>query len=358
MERRVSKPVANALWSPLVENGAAWCAPNVHADALWLDVDGEPWPVAITRVRPRNCYVVSATGQDLDYALDETRRLPPSVARTVAASTLRAIGPLLRRLDPIVVLDALPVTTVLHKPRPMREWQRALEVARKRFRAMPIVIRSLDAVQSPELLSNAPRLRLTLLPSRLVFHQDPRAPAFWSIRNVRHDCRLAAEAPMVSRALTPADATDIAALYWQLYGEKHSTLNPRFTPQWLALGMSAGVLSGEGLIHDGRLVAAFLSYSVEDVMTNPVFGYDTTLPQQLGLYRRLSLLTMHGARHRAQRIHASSGAPGFKASRGGVATMEYHAVDLKSVRGVQYTAWHTTLRLATALGPRLLRSAS
>ncbi|MES3032908.1 MAG: hypothetical protein V4813_02805 [Gemmatimonadota bacterium] len=354
----MTSPVVEALWSPLVQRGTEWCASNVRATPQWLDVDGVPWAVAITRVHPRNCYVVSATGQYLDYALEETRRLPPGVARTSSSVALRGIAPLLQRLDPIVVLDALPVSTVLHAPRPIDAWRRALEVARSAFRGLPIVVRSLDAVHTPALLAAAPDLGLALLPSRLVFHQDPRQPAFWSIRNLRHDCRLTTEQPMQSRMMRADDADVIAALYWQLYGEKHSTLNPQFTPQWLAHGMDAGVLVGEGLIHDGRLVAAYLSYSVEDVMTNPVFGYDTTLPQQLGLYRRLSLLTMLAARQRAQRIHASSGAPGFKASRGGVPTLEYHAVDLRSIRGVQRAAWMATLRLASAIGPRLLRSAT
>ncbi len=350
--------VVSALWAPLVEHGTTWCAPNVHAQADWLDADGDPWPIAITEVRPQNCYVVSAAGQYLDYALEETRRLPRGISRTSSAVGLRAIAPLLRRLDPIVVLDALPVSTVLHGVRPLAQWRRALEQARAAFPGLPLVIRSLDVFHSPALLRDASQLGLALLPSRLVFHQDPRLASFWSHRNVKHDCRMAEEQPMESRVLVPTDATDIAALYWQLYGEKHSALNPRFTPQWLAHGMYAGVLTGEGLIHDGRLVAAYLSYSVEDVMTNPVFGYDTTLPQQLGLYRRLSLLTMHAARQREQRIHASSGAPAFKASRGGVATLEYHGVDTRSVRGVRQLAWHTTLRLSAALGPRLLRSAS
>ncbi|MDZ7630709.1 MAG: hypothetical protein U5K74_04920 [Gemmatimonadaceae bacterium] len=358
MERRVTPDVAAALWTPLVEHGSRWCARNIHADVGWLDVDGVRWPIAVTRTLPRNCYVVSATGQYLDYALEETRRLPAGVVRRGSVLGLRCLAPALRRLDPIVVLDALPVSTVLHQRRTPDEWRHAVDTARAQFRGAPIVIRSLDAVHTPELLDHALTLGMSLLTSRLVFHQDPRHDAFWSIRNVRNDIRLERESPMLSRTLHPADATDIAALYWQLYGEKHSTLNPDFSPSWLAYGMAAGALTGEGLVHDGRLVAAYLSYTVNDVMTNPVFGYDTTFPQALGLYRRLSLLTMQCARRRALRIHASSGAPGFKASRGGVATVEYHAVDLRTVRGTQLAAWQLTRRIAAMIGPRMLAHAT
>lgn len=348
----------DALWSPLVTYGMHWCAPNVHGDARWIDAGSSRWRVSVTTPTPRNSYVVSATGQYLDYALEELRRLPTAWHRAVARGALQPLAPVLRALDPVVVLDALPVSTVLHQPRSGVAWMEGIAAARETFPGMPIVVRSLDQVACPALLTTLTNAGLALMPSRLVFHQDPRDPAFWQIRNIRHDLALMAATPMESRPLTVSDAPAIAALYWLLYGEKHSRLNPAFTAAWLAHGLSAGVLRGAGVIHDGRLAAAYLSYSVENVMTNPVFGYDTSLPQALGLYRRLSVLTMRDARDRGMRLHASSGAPGFKSSRGGVPTLEFHAIDLHTVRGAQRAAWRVALRIANTIGPRLLRSAS
>lgn len=352
-----AESLLDTLWEPLVAHGAGWCAGNIHADVGWLEVGRDRWRVAVTRPIARNCYVVSATGQYLDYATEEIRRLPSAMLRGLSHASLLPLAPMLRRLDPIVVLDALPVSTVLHASRSPSQWAAAVDRAREAFPGVPIVVRSLDERACPEALECLPDAGMTLLPSRLVFHQDPRASAFWTIRNVRHDVQLAREKPLESRPLVVEDSHEIAALYWQLYGEKHSELNPRFTAAWLAHGIASGVLRGAGLMHDGRLAAAYLSYTVEDVMTNPVFGYDTMLPQQLGLYRRLSVLTMQDARARGVRIHASSGAPGFKASRGGEATIEYHAVDLRGVRGAQRVAWETTLRVSNAIAPRMLRSA-
>lgn len=347
----------DALWSPLVNHGASWCAPNISADAHWIESGEVPWRVAVTRPVRRNCYVVSATGQYLDYAHDEIRRLPAILHRTLSRVSLHAVAPMLRRLDPIVILDALPVSTVLHPHRSAAQWSSAVQATRRVYPSLPIVVRSLDDVVSGSSLVALRLTGLEIVPSRLVFHQDPRHAEFWRIRNVRNDMALADEVPLESRPLCISDVPRVAELYWQLYGQKHSQLNPQFSGEWLAHGMTKGVLSGEAIVHDGRLAAAYLSYSVGDVMTNPVFGYDTTLPQQLGLYRRLSLLTMRAARVRELRIHASSGAPGFKASRGGVACMEYHAVDLRGVRGAQRAAWALLIRASNALAPSLLRSA-
>jgi Acetyltransferase (GNAT) domain len=358
MEWRAVTVDPDLLWEPIVTHGLQWCAPNAHADVRWLQVGDRRWRVAVTRPVSRNSYVVSATGQYLDYAQDEIHRLKSRLGRVASRVTMGALSPMLRALDPIVVLDALPVSTVLHEKRTESEWKAALDAARAEYPSLPIVIRSLDTVESSRELTMLQSFGLSRIVSRLVFHQDPRRECFWQIRNVQHDLRLERNAPMRWRALEPCDTTAIARLYWQLYGEKHSTMNPQFTSDWLAHGVSCGVLWGEGAEIDGRLVAAFLAYRVADVMTNPVFGYDTSLPQALGLYRRLSLRTMEVARDRELRIHASSGAPGFKASRGGEPALEYHAVDLRGVAGMQGTAWRVQIALANKIGPALLHNAT
>jgi hypothetical protein len=354
----VSDSAGDGLWTPLVEQGSRWCAPNVHADARWLDADGVRWRVAVTHVTPRNSYVVSATGQYLDYAMEETRRIPSTIGRSAGRTMLATLSPLLRALDPVVILDALPVSTVLHAHRSLDNWSRAFEAARREWPNLPILVRSLDAVTSASTLDAMRSLRLSLVPSRLVFHQDPRAEAFWHIRNVRHDVSLHQREPLECRALRDVDAAHVQRLYWMLYGGKHSRLNPEFTASWLAHGMATGLLEGEGVLLHGRLVAAYLSYAVNGVMTNPVFGYDTSLPQSLGLYRRLGVLALQAARRKGHILHASSGAPAFKATRGGVPAIEYHAVQLRGVRGTQRVAWESMIRIAQVVGPTLLRRAT
>ncbi len=353
----MNAPVLDSLWEPIVTRGSSWCAPNMHADAEWLDVGSSRWRVSITRRARGNCYVVSATSQYLDYAREEIPRVPSALLRVLTMSAMRPLAPMLRALDPVVVLDALPVSTVLHVERTPARWRELIDRARTVYRGLPLIVRTLDAVETPDLLEMLRGIGLVTIPSRMVFHQDPRTVDLWRTRNVRHDLALTTRLPMESRPLCAHDQHRIAELYWQLYGEKHSRLNPEFSAAFLAHGLETGVLRGEGILRDGRLIAAFLAYSAGETMTNPVFGYDTSLPQELGLYRRLSVLTMQYARDRGLRIHASSGAPGFKASRGGVPTLEYHAVDLATVHGSQRAAWVATIGIANRIGPHVLRRA-
>jgi hypothetical protein len=62
------------------------------------------------------------------------------------------------------------------------------------------------------------------------------------------------------------------------------------------------------------------------VQTQPLFGYNTALPQDAGLYRLLSTQTLlEGAANR-RLIHASAGVGPFKRLRGGVGAIEYNLV--------------------------------
>ena len=345
----------DALWAPLVDHGSSWCAPNIHADASWLDVDGEHWRVSFTQPARRNSYVVSATGQYLDYAKEELHRLPAPFVRNASRILLSLTSPMLRALDPVLILDALPLSTVLHPARSESQWAHALRATREAHPGYPIVVRSLDHVTGDRTLTQLRSLGLSLMPSRLVFHQDPRNDEFWTTRNLLNDIALIRRVPLACRALAPEDAEQIAALYWMLYGQKHSRLNPQLSPAWMAHGMASHALRGEGIEDDGRLVAVYLSYCVEGVMTNPVFGYDISLPQSLGLYRRLSVMALQAARRHGVLLHASSGAPSFKATRGGIPAIEYLAVDLSGARGLQRLAWQGALRVAQSIGPHMLR---
>jgi hypothetical protein len=57
-----------------------------------------------------------------------------------------------------------------------------------------------------------------------------------------------------------------------------------------------------------------------------MLGYDTALPQEMGLYRLLMALLLKTAKERSLMLHLSSGAGAFKRSRGGKATLEYTAI--------------------------------
>lgn len=93
----------------------------------------------------------------------------------------------------------------------------------------------------------------------------------------------------------------------------------------------------------------------DGVMTTPLFGYDTALPQELGLYRMLSAALLKLARENGHLLHESSGAAQFKRNRGARADIEYSAVFCAHLpRGTQL-AWRSLAGLLTRVGIPVMR---
>ncbi len=61
-------------------------------------------------------------------------------------------------------------------------------------------------------------------------------------------------------------------------------------------------------------------------MTTPLFGYDTALPQKLGLYRMLTAICIQEASAQKLQLNHSSGAAHFKRVRGMLPDSEYTAL--------------------------------
>ena len=95
----------------------------------------------------------------------------------------------------------------------------------------------------------------------------------------------------------------------------------------------------------GELQAAVGIFQQGNTLTAPIVGYNTMLPQSLGLYRLLMSSVFDQARGCGGRVNLSAGAAHFKRLRGGVPAIEYSAVltnhlpakTRKAIRMLQWT---------------------
>jgi hypothetical protein len=304
-------------------------------------------------------YTTSMAAMYLDYARFEAELLDSPLARRASLALLRAFAPLLRHLDPVVILDNAPVSTYLRTPRPYGVWDAAVRAVRQQWPGHAIVVRSLDMFRGGSELHKLERLGLQRVLSRRVFFQDPQDDWLWKRRNVRTDGALRKTGPAVLwRALVSTDAAEVARLYWALYGERYSALNPRFSAEWIAYALETGGLQGEmGLSEDGQPLCAFAGLVAGGLITYSIFGYDTALPADLGLYRRMSYRSLEYARERRFGTHASAGAGAFKLSRGGIPADEFLAVSTEGCPAPQQRAWRLLRLLSRSVGGALLEMA-
>ena len=94
-----------------------------------------------------------------------------------------------------------------------------------------------------------------------------------------------------------------------------------------------------GLQKDGQFNANMGFFIRNGAMTQPVFGYDTSLPLVEGMYRLLTLVTLQEGVKRVLLVHASGGVGKFKKVRGGESVTEYNAVYTKHLPRKRQLPW-------------------
>jgi hypothetical protein len=195
-------------------------------------------------------------------------------------------------------------------------------------------LRSLNARYTPEWLAALQEMGCELVPSRQVYLYDRIDTAH---ANMQRDLRLLDRTPLLqspAREWSDEDFARAEALYRQLYLDKYSRFNPAYGACWLQAWSRCGLLDLSGYREaDGKLVAVIGMFGLEDALTAPIVGYDTTLPRRLGLYRLLMATVYRAAEQQARRLNLSAGAAHFKRLRGGVGTIEYCAVWVRHLRG-------------------------
>jgi hypothetical protein len=147
----------------------------------------------------------------------------------------------------------------------------------------------------------------------------------------------------------------IIDLYNALYLDKYSHQNPQFTHDFIRLALKKRTLTLIGLEKDGQLDGILGYFERNGVMTTPLFGYDTTLPKEAGLYRMLSSLLVQEARKKELLLHQSAGVGAFKTDRGAVGEVEYTAVYVRHLPLSRRIVWRVLSWILLRFGVPLIQ---
>ncbi|MFB9274363.1 GNAT family N-acetyltransferase [Cohnella cellulosilytica] len=348
---------------PLLQEGSERFVRNVRTRLLLLAVDGIPLPVTVNEEEYDNSYVCSPFTHYVSYAKQELVLLGNRALIACLDAILSGIGLLLKgsRFNRVVHINNWLLSTNLYPELDDAQWNAVLEMLLARFPGHAIAFRSLSPSLNARTLDGWRSRGCLLVPSRQIYLLNPGEPGFGSAKSrwlLKRDGALAAKAGYASVGpgdVTESDLPRIAELYRLLYLEKYSRHNPQFTERFLREALYNGILELHGFRRDGRLDAVLGFYVRDGAMTTPLFGYDTTLPQELGLYRMLSARLIELAGERRLLLHESSGAAQFKRNRGAVPEIEYTAVYVRHLPLKRRMPWTTLSKLLTRIGVPLLR---
>lgn len=340
---------------------------NVTTALALLDTGRHQFPVSINQggEAPDNCYVVSPQTAYSGYAREELQRLKrPWLAWPLKLLT-QGVDHLLSaaKVDRLVQVNNWLLSTNLYPA----DWSGAdlpaiTDLLRQQFPDHALAFRSLNDFSNLVLRERLQALGYLAIPSRQVYLFDGRegeGSAFLRHHNTRLDTTLLRRSPysvVPGSALSAADFQRIEQLYSLLYLDKYSTLNPHYSAQWLQRGYAEGWLELRALRNpEGRIDGALGWFANSTLISAPIVGYDTALPQRSGLYRQLTRLCLQEAVNRRQVLNFSAGAAAFKRLRGGQPYIEYTLIQVAHLPWARRAVWHLMAVLLQRIGVPLMR---
>ncbi|MFM8875819.1 MAG: GNAT family N-acetyltransferase [Anaerolineae bacterium] len=329
---------------PLMTGDPQMYIRNVHNTQLMaVKVDETVIPITVTDFHPQNTYTVSPYSHYVSYgAFEEVKHLNNRLAEIVVKLVMTPVSWYFRyaELDKVVFVNNYLLSTNLYPSVNSDQLTALSEALIKWFPDRAIVFRSVDQKKNPQIYQTLDELGYDLVLSRQVWYMDPVAAL--KTRQCKEDVRVLKKAgyDVVSgRDLSDDELHRAVELYNLLYLQKYSYYNPQFTFDLLKLAREQDVLHLYGLKKDGRLNAIMGFFVRNGAMTQPLFGYDTSLPLEEGLYRLLTLVTLQEGVKRGLLVHASGGVGKFKKVRGGESVTEYNAVYTKHLPRKRQLPW-------------------
>ena len=329
---------------PLMTDDPRKYISNVHNTQLMAVKVGETiFPITVTDFHPENTYTVSPYSHYVSYGgLEEVKHLNNKLAEIVVRLAMAPVGWYFRysELDKVVFVNNYLLSTNLYPSVNSDQLTALSEALIRWFPDRAIVFRSVDQKKNPHVYDALNVLGYDLVLSRQVWYMDPVVAL--KTRQCKEDARVLRKTGyevMSGRDLSDDELHRAVELYNLLYLQKYSFYNPQFTFEFLKLARDEEILHLYGLKKDGRLNAIMGFFVRNGAMTQPLFGYDTSLPLEEGLYRLLTFVTLQEGVKRGLLVHASGGVGKFKKVRGGESVTEYNAVYTKHLPMKRRLPW-------------------
>jgi hypothetical protein len=328
------------------------------------EVAGRAYPLTFNdRGQAGNCYICNPVTAYIDYALEETRNFGAHPAlRHAVRGLIRACAPLVRAsgIDHQVQINNWLLST---NPMPDLDLAAAAALRDRLTAAHPdraLVLRSLNDMADGASLANLRAAGFRLLPARQIYLHAADGAQHPPSNDMKRDLAMIARSGLHvvgNDGFTMADYDRSTTLYAMLYIQKYTPLNPAYTALYLAEMHRAGLIALRGLRapDSGDLVAVTGLFENGRTLTQPIVGYDTTLPLKAGLYRMAMAMAQDHARQSGLFFNMSAGAAAFKRHRQALPAIEYTAVFADHLPRGQRIALRVMEEVLTRTGIPLLR---
>lgn len=324
------------LLYPLITQGTASFIHNVDHEIQILATDEALFPLVLGNPKRRLAsYLCSPLSQYFDLAKEEVA-LEMAGKRSIYATlapyflnTFRQIFSWLS-FDKVVFVNNWILSTNLYPAFSMESVEEIRNFLIKKFPKHSVIFRSVNDQLDQALHEELTKLRFIPIISRPVLMLDPASKKYKKKRMFKMDQKLWQKNKEYywenGESIQVSEIPEIQKLYYDLYLDKYSSLNPDYKPEFIQLLVESEFLEFQVLRKEEKIYGVTAFFKRNGIITTPFIGYEQSIPTRVGLYRFLNYRLMEEAIDNNLMLHMSSGAADFKRLRGGEPSLEFNMV--------------------------------
>lgn len=351
-----------SFFEPIFKEGVSNFVSNVETQVYILHLDDLFIPLTVNEKEYGNSYVCSIYSFLL-YAEEEMKRHRKHFLHFFISPILLLLKLWFQwsKINRLVIINNFLLSTNLYPSLSTQQVHLICRFIKDRYPDHAIMFRSLNTFTEENLSHILSEMRCDFITSRGVYFFDPKNyPNLPSKKRwiIQKDLKLKNQEKiqiLQHSDFHVSDALDMKRLYDLLYLEKYSYFNPAFTVRFFEQAILEKTFILSGIRYEGRLVGIIGFFKTKGVMATPIVGYDTKLPESLGLYRILTAHVLEESLSSNTIFHMSAGVGHFKRQRGALQELETMAIICNHLPFYRRSLWKSLGFLLNKIGAPILK---
>lgn len=345
---------------PLIKNGARHYIDNTDTEMIVIKVDDMVFPATINNAEYENSYVCSPYTLYVNCGFEKVQCFKNPVVRMFLTGILNLLKRAFRsgKINKIIFVNNWLFTTNLYPKMSESQIQAITKALLERYPDHAIAFRSITQFDNPACFKSLGQNKFDLIACRPVYFLDTKKEEPFKARMFKSDLKVVQNSTyevINNDQIKKEDYGRILELYRDLYINKYTTYSPQLNLNFIELAVKHKILNVKALRKDGKIDAVMGYFARNGVATSPIFGYDTSLPQDLGLYRIISTLLTLEAKDKGLIVNQSAGASQYKKLRRAEGDIEYTAVYSRHLPILRRLPWFFMRRVINGIGVRVMK---
>lgn len=314
---------------PLIEKGPETFIENAKTALYLLTLGDLIVPISVNDTEYTNCYLLSS--YFIVMNLKEKLENSPSWLRFLTDPLVSAFGAFLKwvKINKVVIINNWLFSTNLYPDLTEKQIGEITSFLKARFPDHYFMFRSVNTYKSTQTYDSLHLEQYRMIPCRQVYLYDPATHPTSDIHVLRKQKkdtnRISSRQYEVEvvEELKPEESERCLELYRNVYVGKYTKYSPLYTEEFLRSALKNKTIKLKLLKKNGTIYGVTGFLQKNNYLLVPFFGYDTSVPQDEGLYRMLSSVILSEIENAQLISHQGSGAGQFKKWRGFSQHLEY-----------------------------------